>query len=42
MRQIRNKKIWTDAFKLCSDAVEDLLVLYDFFKEQAATEDELL
>jgi len=41
MRQIRNKKIWTDAYKLCSDAVEDLIVLYDFFKEQAATEDEL-
>jgi peptide chain release factor 2 len=41
MRQIRNKKIWTDAYKLCSDAVEDLLVLYDFFKEQAATEEEL-
>ena len=41
MRQIRNKKIWTDAYKLCSDAVEDLLVLFDFFKEQAATEEEL-
>ncbi len=41
MRQIRNKKIWTDAFKSCSDAVEDLAVLYDFFKEQAATEEEL-
>ena len=41
MRQIRNKKIWTDAYKLCSDAVEDLIVLYDFFKEQAATEEEL-
>ena len=41
MRQIRNKKIWTDAFKSCSDSVEDLAVLYDFFKEQAATEEEL-
>jgi peptide chain release factor 2 len=41
MRQIRNKKIWTDAFKQCSDAVDDLGVLYDFFKEQAATEEEL-
>ncbi len=41
MRQIRNKKIWTDAFKSCSDAAEDLAVLYDFFKEQAATEEEL-
>lgn len=41
MRQIRNKKIWTDAFKQCSDAVDDLGVLFDFFKEQAATEEEL-
>ena len=41
MRQIRNKKIWTDAYKSCSDSVEDLAVLYDFFKEQAATEEEL-
>ena len=41
MRQIRNKKIWTDAFKHCSDSVEDLAVLYDFFKEQEATEEEL-
>jgi len=41
MRQIRNKKIWTGAFKSCSDAVEDLGVLYDFYKEQAATEEEL-
>lgn len=41
MRQIRNKKIWTDAFKSCSDAAEDLAVLYDFFKEQAASEEEL-
>lgn len=41
MRQIRNKKIWTDAFKSCSDAAEDLAVMYDFYKEQAATEEEL-
>ena len=41
MRQIRNKKIWTDAFNGCSTAVDDLTVLYDFFKEQAATEEEL-
>lgn len=41
MRQIRNKKIWTDAHKECATAVDDLLVLYDFYKEEAATEDEL-
>jgi peptide chain release factor 2 len=41
MRQIRNKKIWTDAHKECSTAVDDLQVLYDFYKEDAATEEEL-
>jgi peptide chain release factor 2 len=41
MRQIRNKKIWTDAHKECSAAVDDLQVLYDFYKEDAATEEEL-
>jgi len=41
MRQIRNKKIWTDAHKECASAVEDLQVLYDFYKEDAATEEEL-
>lgn len=41
MRQIRNKKVWTDAFKVVSDHVDDLSVLYEFFKEGAATEDEL-
>lgn len=41
MRQIRNKKVWTDAFKECSSAVDDLTVLYDFFKEGAASEEEL-
>jgi peptide chain release factor 2 len=41
MRQIRNKKVWTDAFKLVSDHVDDLSVLHEFFKEGAATEDEL-
>ncbi len=41
MRQIRNKKIWTDAFTECSSAVDDLTVLHEFFKEGAATEEEL-
>lgn len=41
MRQIRNKKIWTDAHKECATAVDDLQVLYDFYKEEAATEEEL-
>jgi peptide chain release factor 2 len=41
MRQIRNKKVWTDAFKMAADHVDDLSVLYEFFKEGAATETEL-
>jgi peptide chain release factor 2 len=41
MRQIRNKKVWTDAFKECSTSVDDLTVLYEFFKEGAASEEEL-
>lgn len=41
MKQIRNKKIWTDAFKECQAGVDDLSVLYDFFKEGAAEEEEV-
>jgi len=41
MRQIRNKKIWTDSYNQCSSAVDDLTVLYEFYKESAATEEEL-
>jgi peptide chain release factor 2 len=41
MRRMRNKKLWTDSFKVCQDATDDLQVLYEFFKEQAATEEEL-
>jgi peptide chain release factor 2 len=41
MKQIRNKKMWTEAFAKSEAAVDDLQVLYDFFKEGAATEDEL-
>lgn len=41
MKQIRNKKMWTDAFKECKSALDDLTVLQDFFKEGAASEEEL-
>ena len=41
MKQIRNKKMWTDSFKDAASAVDDLTVLYDFYKEGAATEEEL-
>jgi peptide chain release factor 2 len=36
MKQIRNKKIWTDAFDQVQLASEDLKVLYDFYKEGEA------
>lgn len=41
MKQIRNKKMWTDAFKECSTAVDDLAVLQEFFKENAVSEEEV-
>ncbi|MCC6600041.1 MAG: peptide chain release factor 2 [Crocinitomicaceae bacterium] len=41
MKQIRNKKMWTDSFQKCFSAVEDTQVLYEFFKEGAAEEEEL-
>jgi peptide chain release factor 2 len=41
MRQIRTRKMWVEAHRQCASGVDDLEVLYDFFKEEAATEDEL-
>jgi len=41
LRQIRNKKVWTEGYHAVKTAVEDLEVLYDFFKEEAASEAEV-
>jgi peptide chain release factor 2 len=41
MKGIRSKKIWTDAFDAIDSAVEDLKVLFDFFKEGEVSEEEL-
>jgi peptide chain release factor 2 len=41
MKQIRNKKMWTDAYARCESMIDDLQVMFDFFKEGAATEEEL-
>lgn len=41
MRQIRNKKSWTQAYENTRTALDDLVVLFDFFKEGEATEEEL-
>lgn len=42
MRRIRAKKMWTDSFDSCSTAVEDLQVMYDFFKEGEYSEQEVM
>ena len=41
LKQIRNKKIWTDGYKAVKTAVEDTEVLFDFYKEEAATAKEV-
>jgi len=41
MRSIRSRKVWTDSFTYCKTAAEDLQVLYDFYKEGAASEQEV-
>jgi len=41
MRQIRTRKMWVEAHSACHSAVDDITVLFDFFKEGAATEEEL-
>lgn len=41
MRQIRNKKVWTEGYASVKTAVDDLEVIYDFYKEDGASEDEV-
>ena len=41
MRKVRSIKKWTDAYEKVETAVEDLVVLNDFFKEGEATEEEV-
>jgi peptide chain release factor 2 len=41
LKKIKEKKYWTDAFKLCEASVEDLEVLKEFADADAATEDEV-
>lgn len=42
MQQIRNKKIWTDAYANVETEIEDLKVLYEFYKEGEAEEDDVI
>ncbi len=41
MRKIRTIKVWTDGFKKVNEAVEDFLVLYEFFEMEEASEEEV-
>jgi peptide chain release factor 2 len=41
LKKIKEKKYWTDAFKQCETAVEDLDVLKEFADAGAATEEEV-
>lgn len=41
MRQIRGLKVWTDSYKDTAAKVDDLKVLYEFFKEGEASQEEV-
>ena len=41
LKQIRNKKIWTDGYREVKTAIEDLEVIYDFYKDDGATDEEV-
>jgi len=41
MKVVRSIKVWTDGFKQVDQAMEDLLVLFDFFEMDEATEDDV-
>jgi peptide chain release factor 2 len=42
MKHIRNKKIWTDSYSDSEQKVDDLTVLFEFFKEGEAAEEEVM
>jgi peptide chain release factor 2 len=41
MRAIRTRKGWVDSWSVCRSAADDLQVIYEFYKEGAASEEEL-
>lgn len=41
MKVVRSIKVWTDGFKQIDQAMEDLLVLYDFFEMDEAIEEDI-
>jgi len=42
MRRMRTKKAWLEEFEAADTAVEDLQVLFEFFKEGESTEEEVM
>ena len=42
LHQIKAKKVWTEAFTLVNATVEDTIVLYEFYKDGAVQEPEML
>ncbi|MCB9174282.1 MAG: peptide chain release factor 2 [Flavobacteriales bacterium] len=41
LKVVRNIKVWTDGYQQVASLVDDLTVLYDFYKEEGATEEEV-
>jgi peptide chain release factor 2 len=41
MKVVRSIKVWTDGFRQVDQAMEDLLVLYDFFEMSEATDEDI-
>jgi peptide chain release factor 2 len=41
LKGIKQKKVWTDAYAKVAKAVDDVTVLFEFYKEEAATEKEI-
>jgi peptide chain release factor 2 len=41
MKKIQSKKIWVEAFQDASNALDDLNVLFDFYKEGEASEEDI-
>ncbi len=42
MRRMRGKKAWVEEYERAETAIEDLQVLFDFFKEGESTEEEVI
>jgi len=42
LKQIRNKKVWTNGYDHVKTLIDDVEVIYEFFKEEGATEKEVM